>query len=93
MRGEVKWLRDNHFWSSTPSRFLLLAIGADLVPVFLISILGLPGVAPIESIVAFTVALVIPIVVFLINDPIKVLLVKRFWKGESNPGPTGKPHF
>ena len=36
-----------------------MAIGVDLVLVFLISILGLPGVAPIEPIAAFTVALAV----------------------------------
>jgi len=80
----------NHFWNSKPSRFLLFTIGADLVLVFLISILGLPGIAPIKPIAAVTVALVIPVVAFLINDPIKVLLVGGFWPKIPDPVLSGR---
>jgi len=69
-----------HFWNSKPSRFLLLAIGADLVLVFLISIFGLPGIAPIPALAALTVVGLSFIIVFLINDPIKVILIRKFWK-------------
>jgi len=70
-----------HFWSSQPSRFLLLTVGADLLLVFLIWIFGLPGVAPIKPIEALTVVIFASIIAFLINDPIKVFLIRRFWPG------------
>jgi H+-transporting ATPase len=68
-----------HFWNSKPSRFLLLAIGADLVLVFFIAIFGLPGIAPITPATALTVAGLSFVIAFLINDPIKVLLIRKFW--------------
>ena len=68
-----------HFWNSWPSRFLLLAIAGDLTLVFLISILGIPGVAPINPLAALTVAAFSLFFAFAINDPIKVWLIKKFW--------------
>jgi H+-transporting ATPase len=68
-----------HFWNSKPSRFLLLAVVGDLALVFLISVLGLPGVVPIPPTAALTVVGFSLVVVFLVNDPIKVLLIRRFW--------------
>jgi H+-transporting ATPase len=69
-----------HFWNSKPSRFLLLAIAGDLVLVFLISVLGLPRIVPIAPTVALAVVGFSFVVAFLINDPIKVLLIKKFWQ-------------
>jgi H+-transporting ATPase len=69
-----------HFWNSKPSRFLLLAIAGDLVLVFLISVLGLPRIVPITPTVALAVVGFSFVVAFLINDPIKVLLIKKFWQ-------------
>ncbi|MGA2515554.1 MAG: plasma-membrane proton-efflux P-type ATPase [Thermodesulfobacteriota bacterium] len=69
-----------HFWNSRPSQFLLLAIAGDLVLVFLISVLGLPGIAPITPAAALSVVVLSVMVVCLINDTVKVALVKRFWQ-------------
>ncbi len=68
-----------HFWNSRPSAFLLLAIAGDLVLVFLISVLGLPRIAPIAPTAALVVAGFSFFITFLINDPIKVLLVRKLW--------------
>jgi H+-transporting ATPase len=68
-----------HFWNSKPSRFLLLTTAADLVLVFFIATFGLPGIAPITPAAALTVAGLSFIIAFLINDPIKVLLIRKFW--------------
>jgi H+-transporting ATPase len=68
-----------HFWNSRPSRFLLLAIAVDLAIVFIIAVFGLPGIAPITPIAALTVAGLSFGIVFLINDPIKVLLIRKLW--------------
>jgi H+-transporting ATPase len=70
-----------HFWNSRPSRFLLLAIAVDLVIVFIISVFGLPGIAPINPTAALTVAGLSGLIVFLINDPIKAVLIRKFWPG------------
>ena len=68
-----------HFWNSRPSRSLFLIIMADLVLVFLISVLGLPGILPIPVTAALAIPLLSSIAVFVINDPIKTVLVRRFW--------------
>jgi H+-transporting ATPase len=68
-----------HFWNSRPSKFLLLAIATDLALVFFISIRGLPGVVPIPPLAALTVAGLSFVIAFAINDPVKVLLIRRFW--------------
>jgi H+-transporting ATPase len=68
-----------HFWNSRPSKFLLLAIVADLALVLFISIQGLPGVVPIPPPAALTVAGLSSVIAFAINDPVKVLLIRKFW--------------
>jgi H+-transporting ATPase len=67
------------FWSSKPSRSLLLIIMADLALVFLISVFGIPGISPIPVTTALSIPLLSALVVFGLNDPIKAMLVKRFW--------------
>ncbi len=69
-----------HFWDSKPSRFLLLAIAGDLALVFFISVRGLPGIVPIAPTEALAVVGFSFVVAFLINDPIKVLLIKKLWQ-------------
>jgi hypothetical protein len=56
-----------------------LAIAADLVLVFFIAIFGLPGIAAISPATALTVAGLSFIIAFLINDPVKVLLIRKLW--------------
>ena len=69
-----------HFWNSRPSQFLLLAIAGDLILVFLISVLGLPGIVPITPGAALSVVVLSVMVVCLMNDTVKVALVKGFWQ-------------
>ncbi len=68
-----------HFWNSRPSNFLLLAIVADLLLVFFLSMVGIPGIEPVGIGPAISVPILAILLVFLVNDPIKALLVKRFW--------------
>ncbi len=68
-----------HFWDSRPSNPLLIIILGDLLFVFLIAIFGLPGVTPIVPIIALTVPAFSFIAAFLVNDFIKVPLIKKFW--------------
>jgi hypothetical protein len=56
-----------------------LAIAVDLVLVFFIAIFGLPGIAPITPATALTIAGLSFLIAFLINDPVKVLLIRKFW--------------
>jgi H+-transporting ATPase len=68
-----------HFWNSRPSMFLLVAVIVDLLLVLTISVMGLPGIAPVGLLPAVTIPILALVLVFLVNDPIKVFLVKRFW--------------
>jgi H+-transporting ATPase len=68
-----------HFWYSRPSNFLLLAVIADLLLVLFIALRGLPGIAPIDPRAALAIPPITLILVFLINDPVKTFLVKKFW--------------
>jgi len=79
-----------HFWNSRPSKFLFLTIVGDLALVFFISIWGLPGITPIPPVAAMTLVGLSFVIAFFINDPIKVLLIGRFWGRQSNPDQTGE---
>ena len=68
-----------HFWNSRPSNFLLAAIVVDLLFVFFLSTIGVPGIAPLRWAPAIAVPILALFLVFLANDPIKALLVRRFW--------------
>jgi len=70
-------IKNLQIWNSRPSRFLLLAVAADLVVVFFISILGLPGIVPISPRAALAVVGFSFVIVFLINDPLKVMLIRK----------------
>jgi H+-transporting ATPase len=69
-----------HFWNSRPSRTLLWAVGLDLTVVLVISTVGVPGIEPIPLSAAAAVAVLSFILVFLVNDAIKVRLLRRFWR-------------
>lgn len=77
---DVLILRERRrFWKSRPSNLLLFAIIADLIVVFLLSAIGFPGIAPVGPAPAIAVPILALFLVFLVNDPIKTMLVKRFW--------------
>lgn len=70
------------FWRSKPGTALLLSIGMDMVLVIAVSILGLPGLAPIGiGAVLFLLASSV-LLTFAVNDLIKVALIKSLWKAE-----------
>jgi H+-transporting ATPase len=68
-----------HFWDSRPSKPLLMIILGDLLLIFLISVFGLPGVTPINPIIALMVPAFSLTATFLVNDFIKVPLINKFW--------------
>jgi H+-transporting ATPase len=67
-----------HFWESRPSRFLIAAIVADAIIVVLISVLGIPELHSISLVEALFVLAYSALVCFLVNDFVKVRLIKRF---------------
>ena len=75
---DVRILRDRrHFWSSRPSRALLLAVGADIAVVSALSAMGflrLPaiGLPEILTVLGFSLA-----TAFVVNDLVKVAVVRQ----------------
>ena len=66
------------FWSTWPSKSLLAALTADALAGTILALVGLPGLAPLpwdQMFAIFSYALVSCLVV---NDALKVLLIKRF---------------
>lgn len=67
-----------HFWKSKPSKTLLLSLVINSIIVVLLSVLGLPelpAVSPVELLSVLAYAFVTCLIV---NDYIKVFLVRRF---------------
>jgi len=71
-----------HFWSSKPSKSLMAALTLDMFAVFFISTMGFPGIEPIPPRVALAIVVFSLAAVFLVNDPVKVFLVGKFWGRE-----------
>ena len=68
------------FWASRPNRAILLAITLDLILVFIITTVGLPGITPIPFRMAISVPILAFCAAFVINDLLKVALIKKFWR-------------
>ncbi len=71
-----------HFWESMPGTLLLTSIVLDILLVTIISIIGVPGLAPISYTAVIAVLAFSIIVTFVVNDVIKVLLIKKLLKEE-----------
>lgn len=69
-----------HFWASRPSTVLMFTITLDLLLVFIISTVGLPGITPIPFRAAVSVLIFALCAAFLVNDIFKVALIKKFWR-------------
>jgi H+-transporting ATPase len=66
-----------NFWKSKPSRPLLIAVIADILISSIISIIGIPGLAPIPPMyVALALAWFI-VFGLLFNDQIKTRLIRK----------------
>lgn len=68
------------FWASRPSYALMLAIMLDLLLVYAIASVGLPGITPIPFRAAISVPILALCAAFLVNDLFKVALIKKFWR-------------
>ena len=68
----------NHFWKSRPSKFLSITVLAEVLLVIAISILGVLELAPLGYVPVLAIFGYTMLVTFLINDPIKVYLIRKF---------------
>ena len=66
------------FWNSAPSSLLLFSTAGDILAVFLISSFGIRELAPVNLWATFAVLAYSSVTCLLINDFVKVLLVRRF---------------
>lgn len=66
------------FWNSAPSSLLALSTAGDILAVFLISGFGIRELAPVNLWATFAVLAYSSVICLLINDFVKVLLVRRF---------------
>jgi H+-transporting ATPase len=68
----------NYFWKSLPSNFLSITVTAEILFVIVISLLGILELAPLGYMPVLTILGYTLTVTFLINDPIKVYLIRKF---------------
>ena len=77
----------NHFWKSRPSRILSITVLAEILFVMVISMFGVLELAPLGYMPVLAILGYTLLVTFLINDPIKVYLVRKFG---TTPGESSK---
>jgi H+-transporting ATPase len=68
----------NHFWDSKPSRFLSITVLVEVIFVIAISIFGILELAPLGYLPVLAILGYTALTTFLINDQIKVYLMKKF---------------
>ncbi len=68
----------DHFWKSRPSKFLGIVILAEFLLVAAISMLGVLELAPLGYLPVLTILGYSMLTSLLINDPIKVYLIRKF---------------
>lgn len=67
----------NHFWKSKPSKYLSIVIIAEILLVAVISLLGVLELAPLGYLPVLAILGYSLLTSFLINDPIKVYLIRK----------------
>jgi H+-transporting ATPase len=68
----------NHFWKSKPSKFLSITVLVEVLFVIAISILSILELAPLGYLPVFAILGYTLLTTFIINDPIKVYLIRKF---------------
>ncbi len=68
----------NHFWNSRPSKFLGVTVLAEVLFVIAISVLGVLELAPLGYLPVLAILAYALLTTFIINDPIKVYLIRKF---------------
>jgi hypothetical protein len=66
----------NHFWESRPSTLLIITMVGEILLVIVISLFGFLELAPLGYMTLFGILGYVLFVSFLINDPIKVYLIR-----------------
>jgi H+-transporting ATPase len=66
-----------HFWNSMPSRTLSAATILSMAAVTVVTAFGIPGLAPLPITVTLLVMSLSALFTFVINDSVKVTLVKN----------------
>jgi H+-transporting ATPase len=67
----------SHFWKSRPSTLLILTMVGEILLVTVISLFGFLELAPLGCMTLFGTLGYVLFVSFLINDPIKVYLIRK----------------
>ena len=78
----------NHFWKSRPSKFLSITVLAEVLFVIAISVLGVLELAPLDYVPVLAILGYTLLVTFVINDPVKVYLTRKF-KAKSSESSQG----
>jgi H+-transporting ATPase len=68
----------NHFWNSRPSRFLSATVLAEVLFVIAVSVFGVLELAPLGYVPVLAILAYALLTTFVINDPIKVFLIRKF---------------
>ena len=68
----------NHFWKSKPSRFLSVMVLGEVLFVIAVSVFGVFELAPLGYLPVLAILGYAMLTTFLINDPIKVFLIRKF---------------
>lgn len=68
----------NHFWKSMPSRFLGVTVLVEVLFVIAVSVFGVLELAPLGYLPVLAILGYALLTTFLINDPIKVYLIRKF---------------
>jgi H+-transporting ATPase len=67
----------NHFWKSRPSALLIITMVGEIMLVIVISLFGFLELAPLGYMTLFGILGYVLFVSFLINDPVKVYLIRK----------------
>ena len=68
----------DHFWKTRPSKFLSITVTVEVMFVIAISLVGFLELAPLGYIPVLSILVYTLAATFLINDPVKVWLRRKF---------------
>jgi len=74
----------NHFWKSRPSTLLIITMVGEILLVIVISLFGFLELAPLGYMTLFGILGYVLSVSFLVNDPIKVYLIRKLSNNNTN---------
>ncbi len=68
----------DHFWKSRPSKLLSITVILEVLSVMAVSIFGVLELAPLDYVPVLAILGYVLLTTFLLNDPIKVYLTRKF---------------